>query len=159
MLLLSTGHGKELAFCPKCMEALQPGKHHIGCSAGRSAPRQAAKRKLSVGVSPRPAASAHRACERLAACADRCLMKSIPLLFDGQAFWSCCTAQSCRDTSHSCRATSQMRSQSGSDSGGFGRSTSSSMPRMSSGNSSGTFWQGDMGLPDRWGPHSRAPPI
>lgn len=44
------GHGKELSHCPKCHEALQPGKHHIGCAAGRSAPRQAAKRLKTVGV-------------------------------------------------------------------------------------------------------------
>lgn len=38
------GHGTELWFCPKCSKELKPGKHHVGCSAGRSAPRQAAKR-------------------------------------------------------------------------------------------------------------------
>lgn len=38
------GHGTELQLCPKCGKDLKPGKHHVGCSAGRSAPRQAAKR-------------------------------------------------------------------------------------------------------------------
>ncbi|PSC75702.1 regulator of CO2-responsive genes isoform B [Micractinium conductrix] len=39
------GHGTELQFCPKCGKDLRPGKHHVGCSAGKSAPRQAAKRQ------------------------------------------------------------------------------------------------------------------
>jgi hypothetical protein len=30
------GHGTELAFCPKCQKDLKPGKHHVGCSAGKS---------------------------------------------------------------------------------------------------------------------------
>lgn len=38
------GHGTELMQCPKCGKSLKPGKHHVGCSAGRSAPRQATKR-------------------------------------------------------------------------------------------------------------------
>ena len=39
------GHGTELKFCPKCGKELKPGKHHVGCAAGKSAPRQAAKRR------------------------------------------------------------------------------------------------------------------
>jgi hypothetical protein len=42
------GHGTELKFCPKCGKDLRPGKHHVGCSAGKSAPRQAAKRQRQV---------------------------------------------------------------------------------------------------------------
>lgn len=42
------GHGTELQFCPKCGKDLRPGKHHVGCSAGKSAPRQAAKRQRQV---------------------------------------------------------------------------------------------------------------
>lgn len=42
------GHGTELKFCPKCGKELKPGKHHVGCSAGKSAPRQAAKRQRQV---------------------------------------------------------------------------------------------------------------
>lgn len=45
------GHGTELTFCPKCGKDLMPGKHHVGCSAGKSAPRQAAKRQRQVTVS------------------------------------------------------------------------------------------------------------
>lgn len=39
------GHGTELKYCPKCGKELKPGKHHVGCTAGKSAPRQAAKRQ------------------------------------------------------------------------------------------------------------------
>lgn len=39
------GHGTELTYCPKCGEDITPGKHHIGCAAGKSAPRQSAKRR------------------------------------------------------------------------------------------------------------------
>ena len=42
------GHGTELKFCPKCGKELKPGKHHVGCAAGKSAPRQAAKRRRNV---------------------------------------------------------------------------------------------------------------
>ena len=42
------GHGTELAFCPKCGKDLFPGKHHVGCIAGKSAPRQAAKRQRQI---------------------------------------------------------------------------------------------------------------
>lgn len=45
------GHGTELKFCPKCGKELKPGKHHVGCSAGKSAPRQAAKRRRNVSSS------------------------------------------------------------------------------------------------------------
>lgn len=38
------GHGCELQFCPKCGKELKAGKHHVGCYAGRSAPRHTAKR-------------------------------------------------------------------------------------------------------------------
>eukprot|EP00887_Chlorella_sp_A99_P005318 scaffold1.g5318.t1 len=42
------GHGTELSFCPKCGKDLHPGKHHVGCVAGKSAPRQAAKRQRQI---------------------------------------------------------------------------------------------------------------
>lgn len=42
------GHGTELTHCPKCGKALKPGKHHVGCSAGKTAPRQASKRSRVV---------------------------------------------------------------------------------------------------------------
>jgi hypothetical protein len=42
------GHGTELTHCPKCGKALKPGKHHVGCSAGKTAPRQATKRSRVV---------------------------------------------------------------------------------------------------------------
>lgn len=42
------GHGTELTHCPKCGKGLKPGKHHVGCAAGRTAPRQASKRSRSV---------------------------------------------------------------------------------------------------------------
>ena len=42
------GHGTELKYCPKCGKELKPGKHHVGCTAGKSAPRQAAKRQKNV---------------------------------------------------------------------------------------------------------------
>jgi hypothetical protein len=42
------GHGTELTHCPKCGKGLKPGKHHVGCAAGRTAPRQATKRSRSV---------------------------------------------------------------------------------------------------------------
>ncbi|KAL4437085.1 hypothetical protein ABPG75_004224 [Micractinium tetrahymenae] len=45
------GHGTELQFCPKCGKDLRPGKHHVGCSAGKSAPRQAAKRQRQQQMS------------------------------------------------------------------------------------------------------------
>ena len=45
------GHGTELKFCPKCGKELKPGKHHVGCSAGKTAPRQAAKRRRHVSSS------------------------------------------------------------------------------------------------------------
>lgn len=38
------GHGTELQHCPKCGKELKPGKHHVGCYAGRSGQRQAVKR-------------------------------------------------------------------------------------------------------------------
>ena len=38
------GHGTELQFCPKCGKELKPGKHHVGCFAGRVGSRQTAKR-------------------------------------------------------------------------------------------------------------------
>ncbi len=39
------GHGTELAFCPKCQKDLKPGKHHVGCSAGKSTTRPSKKAK------------------------------------------------------------------------------------------------------------------
>lgn len=45
------GHGTELQYCPRCGKELKAGKHHVGCFAGRSAPRQAAKRfRLVSGI-------------------------------------------------------------------------------------------------------------
>ena len=44
------GHGTELQYCPRCGKELKAGKHHVGCFAGRSAPRQAAKRFRLVSV-------------------------------------------------------------------------------------------------------------
>lgn len=38
------GHGCELQYCPKCGKELRAGKHHVGCFAGRTAPRHPAKR-------------------------------------------------------------------------------------------------------------------
>ena len=38
------GHGTELQFCPKCGKELKPGKHHVGCFAGRAGPKQSTKR-------------------------------------------------------------------------------------------------------------------
>ncbi|KAL0038679.1 hypothetical protein WJX79_002882 [Trebouxia sp. C0005] len=42
------GHGTELQFCPKCGKELKPGKHHVGCFAGRAGPRQPVKRAREV---------------------------------------------------------------------------------------------------------------
>jgi hypothetical protein len=42
------GHGRELTHCPKCAAPLEAGRHHVGCSAGPVAPRQAAKRLRQV---------------------------------------------------------------------------------------------------------------
>lgn len=42
------GHGTELTHCPKCNKTLKPGKHHVGCSGGKTAPRQAIKRSRVV---------------------------------------------------------------------------------------------------------------
>lgn len=44
------GHGTELKYCPKCGKELKPGKHHVGCTAGKSAPRQAAKRQRQMST-------------------------------------------------------------------------------------------------------------
>ncbi|KAF5841093.1 hypothetical protein DUNSADRAFT_14492 [Dunaliella salina] len=41
------GHGTELMHCPKCGNTLKPGKHHVGCIAGKGAPRLVSKRKGS----------------------------------------------------------------------------------------------------------------
>lgn len=49
------GHGTELQHCPKCGKELKPGKHHVGCYAGRSGARQAVKR-------PREAVGARKDC-------------------------------------------------------------------------------------------------
>lgn len=42
------GHGTELTHCPKCSKALKPGKHHVGCSGSKVAPRQTTKRARPV---------------------------------------------------------------------------------------------------------------
>ena len=46
------GHGTELQFCPKCDAELKPGKHHVGCVAGRSA-RRSVKRVKQVRLRAR----------------------------------------------------------------------------------------------------------
>lgn len=46
------GHGTELQFCPKCGKELKPGKHHVGCFAGRAGPRQPVKRAREVVSAP-----------------------------------------------------------------------------------------------------------
>ncbi|KAF8072486.1 CIAO1 [Scenedesmus sp. PABB004] len=43
------GHGTELTHCPKCGKGLKPGKHHVGCAGGKSAPR-AAKRSRQLAA-------------------------------------------------------------------------------------------------------------
>lgn len=53
------GHGTELQFCPKCGKDLRPGKHHVGCSAGKSAPRQAAKRQRQQQMSTTTESAGH----------------------------------------------------------------------------------------------------
>eukprot|EP00877_Chromochloris_zofingiensis_P013394 jgi/Chrzof1/8308/Cz03g05200.t1 len=54
------GHGTELTHCPKCGKALKPGKHHVGCSAGKTAPRQASKRSRTSGEGDIPAADSEQ---------------------------------------------------------------------------------------------------
>jgi hypothetical protein len=54
------GHGTELTHCPKCGKGLKPGKHHVGCAAGRTAPRQASKRSRSVSRCVRGGQGARR---------------------------------------------------------------------------------------------------
>ena len=46
---LHAGHGTELAVCPKCNKSLKPGKHHVGCSAGKAAAK-ANKRARAVRI-------------------------------------------------------------------------------------------------------------
>ena len=53
----SAGTGGRLEFCPKCLENLQPGKHHIGCSASASAPRDGKRARRKVRCHPRPSLS------------------------------------------------------------------------------------------------------
>jgi hypothetical protein len=43
------GHGCELQYCPKCGKELRAGKHHVGCFAGRAAPRQPNAKRFKVG--------------------------------------------------------------------------------------------------------------
>ena len=80
------GHGTELQFCPKCGKELKPGKHHVGCFAGRVGPRQAVKRARDEVSSrnsahrPRFLHAAHnRICRSLGAHAGRPLVTP-PLL-------------------------------------------------------------------------------
>lgn len=42
------GHGTELTHCPKCNKTLNPGKHHVGCSAHKKASTKGAKRPRQV---------------------------------------------------------------------------------------------------------------
>jgi len=42
------GHGCELQFCPKCGKELKAGKHHVGCYAGRAAPRHNAAKRMKM---------------------------------------------------------------------------------------------------------------
>lgn len=39
------GHGAELESCPKCGAELKPGRHHVGCAAGKQAAAQQEKRR------------------------------------------------------------------------------------------------------------------
>ena len=39
------GHGAELSSCPKCGAELKPGRHHVGCAAGKHAASQQDKRR------------------------------------------------------------------------------------------------------------------
>ncbi|GMH33224.1 hypothetical protein BSKO_01058 [Bryopsis sp. KO-2023] len=41
------GHGSELKACPKCGAELKPGRHHVGCVAGRSVSRPKARKRSS----------------------------------------------------------------------------------------------------------------
>ncbi|KAF6258110.1 hypothetical protein COO60DRAFT_1150704 [Scenedesmus sp. NREL 46B-D3] len=45
------GHGTELTHCPKCGKGLKPGKHHVGCSGGKAAPRQAKRQRQAAAAS------------------------------------------------------------------------------------------------------------
>ncbi|WIA08222.1 hypothetical protein OEZ85_007670 [Tetradesmus obliquus] len=44
------GHGTELTHCPKCGKGLKPGKHHVGCSGGKAAPRQAKRQRQAAAA-------------------------------------------------------------------------------------------------------------
>lgn len=46
------GHGTELASCPRCAAILRPGKHHVGCAAGKlsSRPTHSKRRKKEDGT-------------------------------------------------------------------------------------------------------------
>jgi len=43
------GHGAELESCPKCGAELKPGRHHVGCAAGKHAAAQQEKRRSLKG--------------------------------------------------------------------------------------------------------------
>ena len=46
------GHGAELEACPKCGAELKPGRHHVGCAAGKRVAAQMEKRRtLKVRLS------------------------------------------------------------------------------------------------------------
>jgi len=45
------GHGSELEQCPKCGAELKPGRHHVGCAAGKQAAAQHERRR-HLKVSP-----------------------------------------------------------------------------------------------------------
>lgn len=47
------GHGEELKHCPRCQASLQAGRHHVGCSKGPVAPRQAMKRMQVIKLKAR----------------------------------------------------------------------------------------------------------
>eukprot|EP00798_Chlamydomonas_sp_ICE-L_P024981 gene24981-10643_t len=52
------GHGTELDVCPKCWSILKPGKHHVGCSSGKTTQRKrlrTSQSNLAVQTPPLPA--------------------------------------------------------------------------------------------------------
>ncbi|KAG1655772.1 hypothetical protein FOA52_008479 [Chlamydomonas sp. UWO 241] len=44
------GHGVELDICPKCREELKPGRHHVGCIAGKYARPHAKKARMMADL-------------------------------------------------------------------------------------------------------------
>lgn len=46
------GHGAELESCPKCGAELKPGRHHVGCAAGKQAAAQQERRRTLKVLQP-----------------------------------------------------------------------------------------------------------